>query len=109
MSMKKKDAGRQAPKSPMPRGPFSRSENRDFGNLEPPDPGQLRVGIPDSRFPAESESGIGAKFRISSRSRPNWDRENPGYFPGQIGAGRGGNRGKRGLGTGKSPGIPTEV
>jgi hypothetical protein len=30
-------------------------------------------------------------------SWPNRDRENPGYFPGQIGAGRGGNRGFRGL------------
>ncbi len=106
MSMKNKGAGRQAPKSPMPPAAAGRilpiPENRDFGNLEPPDPGEIGIQVPDSRFPAESESGIGAKFRIFSRSRPNWDRENPGYFPGQIGAGRGGNPGKRGLGTGKT-------
>ena len=34
---------------------------------------------------------------LFSRSRPNRDRENPGHFPGQIGAGRGGNRGFGGL------------
>jgi hypothetical protein len=52
-------------------------------------------------FPDPGQIGIGAKSRVFSRSRPNRDRENPGlvagYFPGQIGAGRGGIRGYRGL------------
>ncbi len=83
----------QTPKSPMPRHrggiapipakpgfPISRipksRPNRDspFPELESRNPGQI---------------GIGAKSRLFSRSRPNRDRENPGYFPGQIGAGRG--------------------
>jgi hypothetical protein len=52
---------------------------------------------PISRDPGQI--GIGAKSRVSSpgRSRPNRDRENPGHFPGQIGAGRGGIRGFGGL------------
>jgi hypothetical protein len=55
-----------------------------------------KIGIP--RFPEiPAKSGIGAdsesESRIFSRSRPNRDRENPGYFPGQIGAGRAGIRG----------------
>jgi hypothetical protein len=70
---------KQTPKSPMPghRGLFSRSRpNRDSPISR--DPGQI---------------GIGVKSRVFSRSRPNRDRENPGHFPGQIGAGRGGIRG----------------
>ena len=66
MSMKKKDAGRQAPNSPMPRDPFSRSENRDFGNLEPPDPaaGPAKSGfpIPDSRPNPSRESGQNSEY-----------------------------------------------
>jgi hypothetical protein len=48
-------------------------------------------------FPDPGQIGIGAKSRVLSRSRPNRDRENPGYFPGRIGARRGGIRGFRGL------------
>jgi hypothetical protein len=70
-----------------------------------PDHGQ--IGIPD--FPIPGKIGNRGKIPnifpmmdpIPQPSRPNWDRENPGYFPGQIGAGRGGTRNRefRGLAT----------
>ncbi len=61
---------------------------------ETPDPGQIGISVfPIPPIPAKSgfpefpaKSGIGAKARTFSRSRTtgNWDRENPGYFPGRT-------------------------
>ena len=71
------DSGRIAGESAgIPGLPVSRP-NRESGGRE------LPVGI----------SGSGAKSRIFRRSRPNRDRENPGYFPGRCQSGRDGAAG----------------
>ena len=55
-----------------------------------------KSGFPD--FPKSRPSRIGAKIPNIFPIPPNRDRENPGYFPGQIGAGRDGDSGISGSG-----------
>ena len=71
----------QTPKSPMPghRGLFSRSR-------------------PSRDSPKSRPNRIGAKIPNIFPIPPNRDRENPGYFPGQIGTGRDGDSGISGSG-----------